>query len=143
MELKLLKNWERVNEIYPLKNDQGLKNIDNLLAPCKKVVSVFFVDEKPKTGLGVFDRMIRDYKKITPNLKMSLAGKLKVKENILPIYIIRNTQTSDFMAHIFFEKEDKLFVLIFGIEKYERQIVKIAGKNPVFLQTVKLLEENL
>ena len=143
VKLKLLPSWHKTKEIYSLTNDQGMKNMDNLLSPSGKVVSLFLINEQPKVGLHMFDRMIRDYKLTTENLHLLLAGKLKIKECLIPIYIIREKISKKAIVNMFFEKDEKLFAFIFALEKFERSIVKNVKENPVLLESLKLLEENL
>lgn len=143
MKLKLLPNWKYSKEIYNLKNDQNMKNIGNLVSPCGKVVSVFFVDEDPKVGLFMFNKMLRDYNKITRNLKLLMTGKIKVKERIVSAYIVMNKDIKTKIVHLFFEKEDKLYILIFNIESYKRKLMENINLNDVFMESINLIKENL
>ena len=143
MEFKLLPNWEKSTEIYTLRNDQQMRNIYNLITPCKKVVSVFLVEEEPKLGLHMFNRMIRDYDEITDNLKLLKAGTLTIKESDVSVYFVQETTSKNIMVHLFFEKEDKLYAFIFTIDEFDKNITKMVKNNKVFLETLRLLEENL
>ena len=143
MNLKLLPSWSKTDEIYSLNNSQGMENVDNLICPSGEVVSVFFVDEEPKVAMHMFDRMIRDYKITTPNLRLLIAGKLKIKEYFVPIYIIREKLSKKAFVNIFFEMDKKAYALIFALKKFERSITKNVKENPVLLYALKLLEANL
>lgn len=142
-KFKLLPNWQKTTEIYSLKNDQKMQNIYNLIAPCKRVISVFFVDEEPKLGFHMFDRMIRDYDEITDNLKLLKAGQLEINEKEVKVYFVQETKSNVVIAHLFFEKEDKLYAFVFSIDLFDKNITKTVKENVMFLETLKLLKENL
>ena len=141
--LKLLKDWKRSKDIYSLNNDQKMKNIDNLISPCGTVVSVFLIEEDPNVGLFMFDKMFKDYEKITNNLKLLIRGKVKIKEVLIPVYIIKEKDAKKLVAHVFFSTEDKLYCLIFNLDKQERSLKASISSNISFRQTLKFVEANL
>ena len=91
----------------------------------------------------MFDKMFRDYKQTTENLKLLIAGKIKINDKFAPTYIIREKLSKKLFAHIFFEKEDKLYCFIFNLEKNERSLKALIASNAVFKEVIKLLEANL
>lgn len=140
LRLKLLKGWKKTDEKYALDNDQGLTNVDNLVCPCGETISLFKVEEEPTLGRHMFDKMLRDYSKITSNLKLLYVGKFKIKENNLSSYIIKEQISKNHICHLLFVYENVLYVFIFKLNVYFPSLKKIISSNQAFKDVVALLE---
>ncbi len=120
--IKIPKGYKKLQEKYDLSNDQNLRFVFNLLSPNKKIISVFLAKE----DLAVYDKMIKDYKDITPNLELKKKFNIKIGEKTASLYIIGK---ESFFAQMFFQLDDKLYSFVSTIEKFEPSYEKIKKEN--------------
>jgi len=137
-QITLKKDWKVLKEKYAVKNDQGLKFVDNLVSPSGEVVTLFACTED---DVRLYDKMLRDYSKITPNLKLLLASKLKHNEDIINVYVIREIVSKKAMCHMFFIFKNKLYAAIFNLKHYFPSTKKIMENNIVIKEFLDLLGE--
>ena len=143
MEKKILvlpKGWKRTTEKYQLQNDQRLENLDNLICPSQETVSLFKINEDKDLGLYMFEKMLKDYSKITTNLKLLYIGKINIKKNNISIYIIREKFSSKYLAHVLFVLENTLYALIFNIKDYKPSLKQMLESNITLKEVINLLE---
>lgn len=140
MYLNLDKDWVELQDRFSLNNDQGMTFLCNYLAPCGEIATLFKINESVEVGLNMFDHMINDYKETTPNLYLLLKSKIKIKDKLANVYIIREKISKKAMAHIFFEKENTLYALIFNLNTYEPSTKQCIEKNKIFAEVISLLE---
>lgn len=140
MNIVLSPGWLRTKEKYPLSNDQRLKNVDNLISPCGETVSVFEVEEELNAGLRMFERMFRDYEKITVNLKLTFVDKFNIGQKECRFYVIEEKFSKKQIAHIFIENQGKLFVFIFTLKFFEKSsLEELSTHNSVLKEVMELL----
>ncbi len=140
-EFQLGKSWRRSNERYALSNDQRLTNVDNFIFKDGQIVSLFLIEESISEGFFIFDKMIRDYEKITKNLSLLHFSKHKNGEKNIFVYIIMDKVFKKYTAQILFEFDEKLYCTIFSIEKCENHFEKLIKNNPILAEVVSLIKE--
>ncbi len=137
--LKLNYKWKKTNDVYSLSNDQSLVNLENYLFK-GQTASLFAVKEEVGEGLKLFNRMFQDYKNTTPNLQLLYKSQIKSKKKSIYIYIIKETPSEKHICHMFFEIQEKLYCLIFNIEKFGTSYDFLKINNEVFNQALKLIK---
>ena len=120
--MKIPKGYIKLQEKYDLSNDQNLQFVFNLLSPNKTIISVFLAKEE----LFVYDKMIKDYKSITPNLELKKKFNIKIGEKTASLYIIGK---DSFFAQLFFQFGNKLYSFVTTIEKFEPSYEKLKKEN--------------
>lgn len=122
VSFKIPKGYIKLQEKYDLSNDQNLQFVFNLLSPNKTIISVFLAKEE----LFVYDKMIKDYKSITPNLELKKKFNIKIGEKTASLYIIGK---DSFFAQLFFQFGNKLYSFVTTIEKFEPSYEKLKKEN--------------
>ncbi len=122
VSFKIPKGYIKLQEKYDLSNDQNLQFVFNLLSPNKTIISVFLAKEE----LFVYDKMIKDYKSITPNLELKKKFNIKIGEKTASLYIIGK---DSFFAQLFFQFGNKLYSFVTTLEKFEPSYEKLKKEN--------------
>lgn len=140
MIFKLTDGWKEIDDKFSLKNDQEMSFLCNYKAPCGEIVTLFKINEKVETGAIMFDKMISDYKDITPNLYLQLKSKIKIKEKIVNIYVIKERISNKSMVQMIFNYENTLYALIFNLGKYYPSTKECIDNNKIMSEVISLLE---
>ena len=130
--------WKVLKERYNTPNDQGLKFLKNLVSPSGVVVSLFCCTDD-SNDVRIYDKMFRDYKKISSSLSLLLASKIKKDEKILNVYVIREKISKNAICHIFFDIKDKLYAVIVKLDNYFPSMKKIRENNKIIGEFLALL----
>jgi len=137
-QITLKKDWKVLKEKYAVNNDQGLEFVDNLVSPSGDVVTLFACTED---DVRLYDKMLRDYKKITSNLTLLIASKIKRKDDIINMYVVREKISKNAICHMFFVFKNKLYAAIFNLKYYFPSTKKIMENNIVIKEFLDLLGE--
>ena len=130
--------WKVLKEKYNTPNDQGLKFLKNLVSPSGVVVSLFCcIDDA--NDVRIYDKMFKDYKLVSENLRLLFSSKIKKGEKVLNVYVIRERISKKAMCHIFFDVKDKLYAVIFKLDSYFPSMKKIRANNKVIDEFLALL----
>ena len=136
--LILPEGFKLSKEKYTLKNDQGLDFIDNIITPTGNVISLFGTQQF--IGFTAIDLMIKDYEKVTNNLKLKKKFNIKMGEISYPIYIIESSDGT-LIAQAVVQNE-KIFSLITFLKEEGANFKEYELKNPVLQEMISIMRKN-
>lgn len=136
--LILPEGFKLSKEKYTLKNDQGLDFIDNIITPTGNVISLFGTQQF--IGFTAIDLMIKDYEKVTNNLKLKKKFNIKMGEISYPIYIIESSDGT-LIAQAVVQNE-KIFSLITFLKEKGANFKEYELKNPVLQEMISIMRKN-
>ena len=129
---KLPSNFKVLEEKYELANDQNLQFYVNLVSDKGTVITVL----KAKEDLETYDKMIRDYEKITDNLQMKKKFKINMGENQIALYIIGKENC---LAQAFVQIKGELFSFLTSLEFVGKNYAETKNHDKAFQDLIELL----
>ena len=137
--LILPKGFAWARQRYNLKNDQGLDFVANIISKQGNVISLF--KGQQFVGSTAIDLMIKDYKKVTDNLKLKKKFNIKLAGVVYPIYIIEG-ENNMLIAQSVIEKQGQTLSFITFINQKGENFSDYAQKNPVLNEIVEIMKVN-
>lgn len=136
--LNLPDGFKFSNEKYVLKNDQGLDFLANIISPTGNVISLFGTQQF--VGITAIDLMIKDYEKVTNNLKLKKKFNIKIGEISYPLYIIEGNDGTLIAQGVI--ENGQTFALITFLKQAGTNFKDYEQKNNVLSEMISIMRKN-